>query len=858
METLLLQTKLYIPSLRSSLVPRPHLVAKLSREKPRKLILLSAPAGYGKTTLVTEWLAQDHANTPVSWLSLDEDDSDTQQFFSYLAAAVQHLPDVQSSLPQLLQSPQPPSAKKLVGSFINDIDSVSAPFLLILDDYHAFESSEIDMAMAFLLDHMPLQMTLLITSRTDPGFPISRLRARGEMTELRISDLRFTEAETVQFLQESMNITLSTSQIAALENRVEGWIAGLQMIALSLQNQDDVAGFVEGFTGSHRFIMDYPLEEVLNQLPADVQSFLLKTALLSRLCADLCDAVRQSPPPSQKILEELENRNIFIIPLDDERRWYRYHHLFADLLRQRLHQSTATPPKDGGIYLPELHKRASQWFEENGLDIERAERLIAGKGMPLPLRGAASPVLNWLASLPADVLDARPSLWVTYAFTLTFTGQAKGAEEKLQAAEAILKDVDLDEEARDLIGQIASIRAMLAISRSQIETIIAQSHRALEYLHPDNLAVRTSTTWALGYAYQLQGDRAAARQAYAEVIAISEESGNSMFILGATISLGQVQEAENQLHLAAETYRRVLQLAGDPPLPPACEAHLGLARIFYEWNNLDAAHKHGEQGLQLAQQLENIDTPAGCEMLLARMKLAQGNTTGATTLLAKAEQFVRQFKFEDLIPEIVNAQVLTLLHQGNLVAAADLVDEYDLSIGQARVFLARGDVSAALAALSSLRKQAEIKGEADKYLKIIILQAIAHHAQGEAKEAIQLLSTALAMAEPNAFIRIFVDEGLPMKQLLVEANTREIMPNYTKVLLAAFEISPTQPLVDPLSKRELEILSLIAEGLKNKEIAEELFISLNTVLYHIKNIYSKLGVNKRILAIAKAKEFKLI
>jgi LuxR family maltose regulon positive regulatory protein len=638
---------------------------------------------------------------------------------------------------------------------------------------------------------------------------------------------------------------------------------------------------------------------------------LLRTSVLDRLCGPLCDAVCSvgtassaketavlrrdadlHPTPSasgQKTLEYLERANLFIVPLDNERRWYRYHHLFADLLRQRLHQSAASSTGDEGRGVAELHIRASVWYEDNGLDIEafhhaaaahdveRAERLMLGEWMPLHFRGAVAPVLNWLESLPTTELDARPLLWVMYASALTMVGQISAVEPKLQAAEAALTtasqgSTELDEKNRNVVGHIAAIRAMLAARQDQVETIITQSRRALEYLHPDNLPVRTATIWKLGYAYQLQGDRAAASRAYAEAESISHASGNVMVNILATIGLGQVQEAENQLNLAADTYRRNLQQYGDQPLPIASEAHLGLARIYYEWNDLDAAHRHGQQSIQLARQEENTDRFVSCKVFLARLKLAQGAVVGAAAMLAEADQSVRQHNFVYRMAEVVAAQVRTLLHQGNLEAAAHLAETHDLPISQARVHLAQGDSSAALAALEPWRQQVEAKNWQDERLKVMVLQAVAHDAHGEKEVAAQLLCEALALAEPGGFIRTFVDEGPPMARLIYEAAARGIMPDYTRKLLAAFEAEEqksegrsylppapsAQPLIEPLSARELEVLQLIAEGLTNPEIASRLFLALNTVKTHSSNIYSKLGVHSRTQAVARARALGLL
>ncbi|MFZ0547936.1 MAG: LuxR C-terminal-related transcriptional regulator [Candidatus Promineifilaceae bacterium] len=881
----LLQTKLYIPPTRANIVPRTQLLQKLNDGLHGKLTLASAPAGFGKTTLITDWLSQ--LDCPVGWVSLDEDESDPQQFFRYMAVAIQSFPDSQHSLTNQLQSSQPASAKSLAASMVNDLASVSTHCLLVLDDYHEIESTEIDLAFAFVLDHMPPNLHLVITSRTDPGFPLSRLRARNQLTELRAQDLRFTKAEAAQFLQQNMNLTLSSDQIVALETRTEGWVAGLQMAALSMQNRDDVDDFVTSFTGSHRFIMDYLVEEVLNQQSIEVQNFLLKTSVLTRLCAELCDQLLQSPPTSQQFLEQLETNNIFLIPLDNERRWFRYHHLFADLLQQRLRQSATLSKEDAEKRVAELHNRASEWYEDNGLEldafhhaaaannIERTERLIEGAGVPLHYRGSAHPVLHWLESLPTTTLDARPSLWVTYASALFFTGQHTAVEQKLQAAEACLarsatlREAEADDNSQDLVGRIASLRATLAVIQHDPETIITQSRQALQHLHPDNLLFRSAAAFTLGVAYNFRGDRPAASQSFTEVLALAESFEHSIYTIAAAISLGQLQEADNKLLLASKTYERVLEVAGDPPQLITVEAFLGLARISYQWNDLDIASRYGKQCTRLLHQQDSIDTFASYSVFLAQLMLAREDVPGAVEALDEAEAFARRHNFLFRLPDVAAAQVLTLLRQGNLTAAARLAEKHYLPLFQARVLLAQGNTPGALALLEPLRQQIEAKGWHDERLRIMILQALVLQAHGEKDEAVQLLGDALALAEPGGFIRLFVDEGLPMAQLLSEAVARGIMPNYCGKLLAVFEAegqkiepepgpSPAQSLIDPLTDRELEILTLIAAGLKNKEIAEQLVISLNTVLYHIKNIYSKLGVNKRTLAIAKAKELNLL
>lgn len=567
------------------------------------------------------------------------------------------------------------------------------------------------------------------------------------------------------------------------------------------------------------------------------------------------------------------------------------------MLRQRLHQSTAasfavgSPTRnsfaEGALEdVTVLHVRASIWYEDHSLeveafrhaaaanDVERTERLMQGKGMPLYLRGGLAPVLNWLGSLPKAVLDARPSLWVMYATALSIAGQVSRVEQKLQAAEEAMQGTVPDDKARDLIGRIADLRALLALLAAdprQIETIIAQSRRALEYLHQDNLPSRAATTWKLGLAYQFRGDRAAAKQAHTEAIAISEASGNVHINILATTCLGYMQEVDNQLSLAAQTYRRVLYLVGDPPGPVACEAYVGLARIYYQWNDLKAAEEHGLMSVYLARQLE-IDSFVTSELFLARLKFAQGDAFGAVAVLEEAEAFVRQRNFMFRLPEVAAAQVLTLLRRHQLVAAAHLAQMHDLPISRVRVHLAQGDAFSALAVLEPLRQHVEAKGWADKQLEVTVLQAVAHRAHDDQDEAVQTLRDALALAEPSGFIRIFVDEGIPMAQLLTEGAAQGLMSDYIEKLLTAFEAEKpkrednpplppaalAQVLLEPLSTRELEVLRLIAQGLSNQEIGKRLFRSLDTVKGHNRMIFDKLQVKNRTEAVARARELDLL
>ncbi len=890
MSTPVLTTKLYIPPPPPKIVPRPRLIKRLNEGLHHKLTLVSAPAGFGKTTLVSAWVAG--CDLPVAWLSLDEGDNDLARFLTYLVVALRTVaPNIGEWVlgllrPALASPPQPPPAESILTPLLNEIATIPHDFALVLDDYHVIDSRPVDQALAFLLEHLPPQMRLVIATREDPQLPLARLRASDQLTELRVIDLRFTPSEAAGFLNQSMGLNLSAEDIDALETHTEGWIAGLQLAAISMQGHKDATGFIKSFTGSHRFVMDYLVEEVLQQQPQSVQTFLLRTSILDRLCGPLCDAVLLDPSASgQETLAYLERANLFIVPLDNERRWYRYHHLFADLLRQRLQQDTA-----GVSSVAALHIRASQWYEDNSLDIEafhhavaandveRAERLIEGRGTPLHLRGLVTSMLEWLGSLPKTVMDARPSLWVKYGSLTLVVGRTTGVEEKLQAAEAALRGTEAGDRTSYLVGQIAAARATLALTRYDAATMIYQSRRALEYLPTTSRSLRANANWTLGYAYVLQGDRVAARQALTEAISISQASGDIFTTILATIGLGNIQEGDNQLYQAADTYRHVLQMAGDQPLQIIYEAHLGLARVLYEWNDLEAAEEHGRQAHQLARQYEKvIDRFIVCEVFLARLKLAQGDVDGATAILAQADLSAHRQDFVFRIPEVAAAQVLTFLRQGNLAAAAHLAQTHHLPLSQARVYLAQGNTSEALAVLGPVREQMEARGWEDERLKVMILQAIALHAHGDKSEAVQLLGDALALAEPGGFTRTFVDEGTPMSQLLAEAAVRGNMRAYAGKLLSAFEAekrmsagesplhppgsltaSSPQPLIEPLSRRELEVLQLIAQGLSNQEIGRTLYLALDTVKGHNRKIFDKLQVQRRTEAIARARELGLL
>ena len=828
----LLATKFYIPQLRASSVLRPRLVERLNEglSAGRKLTLVSAPAGFGKTTLVSEWIAC--CQRPVAWLSLGEGDNDPTVFLTYFVAALQTIiKEIGAGVLGAFQSHQPPPLEMMLTALVNEIASLPDLLVLVLDDYHVIDSKPVDNLLTFLLEHLPPQLHLVIATREDPHLPLARLRGRGQLTELRAADLRFIPSEAAEFLNHGMGLNLSEEDIAALEARTEGWIAGLQLAALSMQGHQDTAGFIHSFTGSHRFVMDYLVEEVLRQQPEGIQTFLLRTSILDRMCGSLCDAVLLDPSvPGQATLEYLERANLFVVPKDNERHWFRYHHLFAELLRQRFQQSASLG--DEGANVAEYHIRASVWFEDNDLmieafqhavaanDIERSDRLIAEGRVPLHYREVATTTLNWLEALPTSVMDARPWLWVRSATSALMAGQATGVEEKLHAAEAAiaasLQGTEPGEKTRDLIGQIAAVRATLAHIRYQPETTIIQAGRALEYLHPDNLPFRSRVSWSLGFAYKLQGKRAAAREAYIE--AIRQASGNIYYTILTSSGWGELQESENQLYQAAETFRHSIQLLSDQGTPNASEENIGLARIYYEWNELDTAEQHAQKSLQQARLYDRtIDRFVICEVFLARLKLARGDVFEAAKMLAETEQTVRQKNFVQRIPEVAAAQVLVLLRKGDLAAAAHLAQIHELPLSQARVYLAQGDPTNALAVLEPWRRQVEAKGWADERLKTMILQVVSLHMNGEKNKAVQLLGEALALAEPGGFIRTFIDEGMPMARLLSEAVTCGIMPDYIGKLLAAFE-SEAQKSEDKLVMRHCPVAERAVESARDGSV----------------------------------------
>lgn len=910
----LLRTKLYIPPLRREQVPRPRLIERLDAGLRRKLTLVSAPAGFGKTTLVSEWV--DHLRLDaakesqianrIAWLSLDESDNDPTRFLAYSIAALQTIEaNIGKGALSALQSPQPPPTETILTALINEIAAIPDRIILALDDYHLIEAQPIHDALTFLLEHLPPQMHLVIATRDDPHLPLARLRARGQLTELRATDLRFTSSEAAEFLNQVMGLDLSADDIAALETRTEGWIAGLQLAAISLQGHKDATSLIESFTGSHRFVLDYLIEEVLEQQSESVQTFLLQTAVLDRLTGSLCDALT-GQDNGRATLEMLEHANLFIIPLDEERRWYRYHHLFSDLLRQRLRQTQLEQATT-------LHHRASEWYEQNGFadeaiehalraeDFERAAHLIEEHVDAIWQRGEHTKLRRWLAGLPVELVFSKPHLCILHAWDLFTSGQQDAAERSLQTAEQALdpgadrapetspieRDQPPGSDRMKIQGRAAAIRAFLASYRGDVPGIIQYARQALEYLPEQDLTWRSTATIALGDAYSFNGDTVAAYRARLEAWEASKAAGNIYMILIASLKFAVTLRQQGQLQRVLEICQQQLQLANESGVSQTVVVGWLLAiwgEVLAELNDLDGAIHRAKNGAELTERGKDVMVIGWSNLCLMRVLFSRGDIAGADKIIQKMENIARESDMPPWITNLMAAwQARILLAQDKLDAASQWMQERGLDadgestylheveyIVLARILIAQGRLDEAARLLQRLLEATETGGRTCRAIEILMLQALAFQAGGDTARAMTTLERALILAEPVGFIRIFVDEGPPMARLLYEAATRGIAPDYARRLLAIFPVAepeqtgpsktqaPKPELIEPLSERELEVLELIAEGLTNPEIASRLFLSLNTVKVHTRNIYGKLGVHSRTQAVARARALGIL
>jgi LuxR family maltose regulon positive regulatory protein len=920
----LLKTKLYIPPVRPELVPRPRLIERLNAglwpsglgeddllqdRFACKLTLVSAPAGFGKTALIAEWLqhlrgGSDQGKVSFAWLSLDEDDNDPVRFFTYLIAAIETVQaDVGANAKSLFQSPHSPPLKTALTVLINDLATIPANVVLALDDYHVITQPAIHDALAFLVEHAPPQVRLVIASRADPPLPLARLRTRGQLTELRAADLRFTRDESLTFLNGVMALGLSAENVAALEARTEGWIAGLQLAALSMRGRADMGDFVAAFSGSHRHVIDYLAEEVLAQQPGEIHDFLCQTAILNRLTAPLCDAVT-GRDDSDVILRQLEQANLFLIPLDDQREWYRYHRLFADFLRNHLQQDMPDRVRD-------LHCWAADWYEQHGWvaeavghameggEFEWAARLIDQTAEATFGRGEMSTLLHWLKTLPDAIVRSRPRLSVFYAWTLIIAGELDDVEAHLQNAERGMQSDGEDSTvvSKSLLSQIAASRAYLAIFQGDVPRAAEFARRAYEHLSQDDHSfLHSIIAWLMGFTQYFNEGTAAAGQLFSESIELSQVVGNTLIALLSITTSALLQMMQGCLRQAYETLQQGLellraegQLSGmerdRQPFLGTSLIYEGLGEVLREWNHLEDAERYLTQSIELGEQWGNAEALADAYIFLARLKQARGDPQGARDTIRKADQLVREKKVALWTARQIKAHQARLwVAQGNLEgaerwAALQAHAPEPAHTGRlihfflrwvehstmARLLIARRKFDDALSLIASLLQIAEDGGWMGVAIELLVLQALALHGQHKTVEALDALQRALVLAEPEGYVRTFVDEGAPMLALLREAAARGIATGYVNKLLTASGVSEyegvglaDQTLIDPLSERELEVLHLIAAGLSNREIAERLVVAVSTVKTHINNIYRKLDVSKRTQAVARARELELL
>jgi LuxR family maltose regulon positive regulatory protein len=939
----LLETKLYIPKWRPGLVSRPRLIERLSLGIERKLTLISAPAGFGKTTLLTEWLAASEPDA--AWVSLDQSDNDPAFFWAYLITALQKVRSEIGECPlALLHSSEPPPIESILTALINEINSIAQGFVIILDDYHVIDAQPIHSAITFLLDHLPPQMHLIIASRSDPPLPLARLRARGDLTELRAADLRFTSGEAATFLNEVMGLHLSATDVAALETRTEGWIAGLQLAALSMsqmarqapQTRDDIAGFITAFTGNDRYIVDYLVEEVLQRQPERVRSFLLETSILDRLSGPLCDAVtgwedgqngtlaRQVALAGRawrrvtgaRMLEALERDNLFVVPLDDKRQWYRYHHLFADVLRA--HAMEEQPAQ-----IPALHRRAAAWFEEHGMaaeaieqaraagDHETVARLLAANFEAFERMGRYASISRWSASLPEEMVRKRPRLALIHAsVALAFDNNNQAARRLTSWAEEAITKIensgefdladDIDgtvvgpEGLEALKGEMLAMKLFLSARKLLPEEIAALAGQALKLLPPSKHRIRGMLHMLDTGMKIVRSDLRSALPNLEKNVDEARRAQNPPLLVDTLTHLGQVYVVMGRLEDGRRSFEealltgRNLSAEGNWVL---CSPHTSLAEVLLERADLAGAAEHVAKALEFAGK-----SPTRSPVLFARTTAAQvfqaaGDTksemacfaTAALEQLEHAQAFVRGSSDSRYFSFLSSVKLKFYCRAGDLEAAADIVRERNLlpevavdrnneeeMTAFARYLIARGDHGDAELVLSKVLPIVQSIGRVQHQIHALVLRALANEFLGERALALESLGRATMLGEPGRFTRTFTCEDAVMAELIEaladaiecgEGPAETGSLSYLSYLMGEMRVKPvtaTAGLIEPLTAREIEILRLIAAGMRNQEIADHLFISLHTVKRHIANAYGKLGVTHRTEAVARVNELKVL
>jgi LuxR family maltose regulon positive regulatory protein len=893
MATPLLATKLQCPPPRPNLVHRPRLVERLETDLAqgdgfaRKLTLVSAPAGYGKTTLVAEWLnargegstaamearllssvegvpaALDPRALGVAWLLLDDSDNDPRRFTTYLVAAMSRIEaGIGRTASAMLQAPQPPPSEAVLTALLNETGSTPRCIVLVLDDYHVIHTPSIHRQMEFLLDHLSANLHLVITTREDPLLPVPRLRARGQVLEIRQEDLRFTAGETSEFLERVMGLSVSIQDVATLERRTEGWIAGLQLAALSMQGRDDVSGFIRAFSGSSRFILDYLIDEVFERQTAGVKDFLLKTSILERLSARLCDAVADVRG-SHELLAKLEQENLFLTPLEPSGVWYRYHRLFAELLRHRLR--AFTPQLES-----ELHQRASRWFEAEGMDDEairhaleaqawdRAAHLVQRAAEGTLKRGEVQTVVGWFRSLPETMLQSDPKLCFDYCWPLLLAGQYEEAGPLLAGLEHTARESPV------FLGEVAAAQAYLARGIGDSERMVERSQRAMELLPASSVSSRGIVALNLGLAYWHMGRMSEAERVLHEALEAAQATGNLYASLTALIFLGRVFAVRGKLRAAEERFGAAIQQGGD--IPVNALAHMDLGALHYERDELEASEGHVQKAIALSQRSQNDEFLVGCWILAMRLRIAQGDRAGAEEALGHAANVVRSARIPGSSAERVDvARAWLRLAKGEprgdwsrmLTPQADCHPFYRfLGVTKARILAEAG----ARSYLEGLREKAQAN---DWGYGLIAVRALQGSMAESRDAAVGHLTEALRRADGEGFIRSFVEVGERLIPVLRETARRGMYPEHVRMILAAMTRGAggaearSASTVEALSERELEVLRLVAAGKSNREIAEKLVVSLGTAKTHVHNLCGKLGVRNRTEAAMKAKDLGL-
>ncbi|GCE29970.1 LuxR family transcriptional regulator [Dictyobacter alpinus] len=887
-----LVTRLHIPHLRTQLVRRTQLIQQLQQGMEAPLTLVSAPAGFGKTTLLAQWLAE--SARPVAWVSLEPADNDPVRFLSAVIAALQQLdPQLGTSALALFHSPPlspPPPPEAVVALLVADL-SHQAPrdCVLVLDDYQVIETKALSQALAYLVEHTPPHLHVIIATRTDPALPLARMRARGQLCEVRVAQLQFLPEETSAFLHTVMELDLSAEECATLQNRTEGWIAGLQLAALSLRGRVDVQQFLGEFTGSHRHIIDYLTEEVLARQPEAVQSFLLRTALLDRFTSPLCNAVTGSADGEQ-MLGYLERANLFLIPLDERRQWYRYHHLFAEALRARVLREVGTEGR-ASLYL-----RASAWYEQNGMpalaieaalsarDFGRAARFIdpdAPLIRSMLVGFEARTLIRWLECFPQEVLFTDARLCLVYAFSLGTSETSDAHAVPLAVAERLFQA----QGNRKGLGQASTLRALAATERGNGAQAVLYGAQAFQLLPEDAMLERSIISSTLAEGYRLAGEVAEAQRVVTEARPLHEQFGNASSILSSTITLGDLLVMQGHLHEAAGIYGSVLEAAGERQ-SFAILALIGLGNILRERNELDGAEAQIEKAVTFASQTRDKLRLARASLMHARIIQTRGDAERTREVWSSALRLAQACVYTGLMEQAQAYQVRSWLRQGQMEAvihwqktcplSADAPADYQhevIALTLARVLLAQGEAAHALRLVERWHLHARAQGRTGSEIELLVLSALAYAQQDKAEQAVQLLRQALLLASPEGYVRVFVDEGVPMAVLLHMVLSRwkgKTEADEVRRLLSVWETEQAAagpyalamlhrelPLA-PLSGRERKVLRGLVAGLSNAEIAAELVVSINTIRTQTRSIYHKLNVKNRHEAVALARQWRLL